>query len=198
MRSSFRCLEDHSICPEITILEVFLVVIKQRCEEPSLRDQATTRVERLFQKDSKFHDFITTFEDNMVYSIYATVDKTNWKLLLERRLSPQLRSLILSASDVPREYHTFVAYLRQKDAGLQEISASSGARSARPIPQNKPPSVPIPFASRPQTYTSHLEIPVSQGGSEMDLDLFLRHKVTMDALPNRQKRTSHFSSMYLV
>lgn len=112
IRSLFRYLEDPSISPEITRLKGFLLALRQRCEDPSLRDQATARVERLYQKDSKFHDFITTFEDNMVDSIYSTIDKTNWKLMLEKRLSAQLRSLILSALDVPNEYHAFVAYLR--------------------------------------------------------------------------------------
>lgn len=187
MRSSFRCLEDPSIPTEITTLEGFLLALRQRCEDPSLQDQATTRVEKLYQNDSKFHDFITAFEDNMVDSIYSAVDKTSWKLMLERRLSVQLRSLILSSSDVPVEYHAFVAYLRQKDAGLQEILASSRARSSRPIPLNSYTPVPAPMISRPQFRPHHHEIPVSQGGSAMDLDLISRQKDSSGRLTQKAK-----------
>lgn len=187
MRSSFRCLEDTSIPPEITTLEGFLLALKQRCEDPSLRDQATTRVEKLYQKESKFHDFITLFEDNMVDSIYSTVDKTNWKLMLERRLSVQLRSLILSASDVPGEYHAFVAYLRRKDAGLQEILALSRARASRPTFTNNSAPAPAAILNRPHPHPSHLEIPVSQGGSAMDLDLVSKQKGTDGRLTQQAK-----------
>lgn len=173
MRSSFRCLEDPSIPPEITTLEEFLNALKQRCEDPSLRDQATTRVEGLYQKNTKFHEFITTFEDNMVDSIYSTVNKSHWKLMLERRLSPQLRSLILSASDVPDEYHKFVAYLRQKDAKLQEIIATSRAGPFQnPFPYRAPVS-----SSRPSRLTPIFsDKTVSQGGSAMDLDTISNEK----------------------
>ena len=178
MRSSFRCLEDSSIPQEITTLDEFLVALKQRCEDPSLRDQATTRVEGLYQKTMKFHDFITTFEDNMVDSIYCTVDKSHWKLMLERRLSPQLRSLILSASDVPVEYHAFVSYLRRKDAGLQEIIASTGLQSPQPYYAVKNPllasRLPPPSRQEPPAFNHNL--PVSKGGSAMDLDTISRQR----------------------
>lgn len=176
MRSSFRCLENPSLPAEITTLEEFLAALKQRCEDPSLRDQATTTVEGLFQRNTKFHEFITIFEDNMVDSIYSTVDKSHWKLMLERRLSSRLRNLILSASDVPSEYHAFVAYLRQKDAGLQEILATSGVISSRPTVQFNNLPIPSPNLVRPVTRPSNFELPVSQGGSAMDLDLVSRQK----------------------
>lgn len=179
MRSSFRCLEDPSIPAEINTLAEFIAALKQRCEDPSLRDQATTRVEGLYQNSLKFHDFITAFEDNMVDSIYSTVDKSHWKLMLERRLSPQLRSLILSTSDVPNEYHAFVAFLRKKDAGLQEIIASSGARVSRftsptsPLSSNLKWQQPVP---RSEASILNGNLPVSQGGSAMDLDSISRQR----------------------
>ncbi|KHJ32092.1 hypothetical protein EV44_g4484 [Erysiphe necator] len=183
MRSSFRCLEDPSIPPEIITLEGFLTALKQRCEDPSLRDQATTTVEGLFQKNIKFHEFITIFEDNMVDSIYSTVDKSHWKLMLERRLSSRLRNLILTASDVPTEYHAFVAYLRQKDAGLQDILATSRTGLSRhsipitnPTPSFRPFPPPTPPQLHPQVQSQHLNLPVSQGDSAMDLDSISRQK----------------------
>ena len=172
MRSSFRCLEDPSIPPEINTLEEFLIALKQRCEDPSIRDQATTKIEEMRQHNMKFHDFITLFEDNMVDSIYSNIDKSNWKLMLERRLSPQLRSILLSSSDVPEEYHSFVAYLRRKDAGYQEILASNHSSTSRaqpPLTFSAPPPKP-PFLPP----ISNLK--VSQGGSAMDLDMVSRER----------------------
>lgn len=183
MRSSFRCLEDPSISPEITTLEAFLAALKQRCEDLSLRDHATTTVESLFQRNMKFHEFITIFEDNMVDSIYSTVDKSHWKLMLERRLSSRLRNLILSASDVPSEYHAFVAYLRQKDAGLQDILATSGVGPSRhslsltnPTPNFRPFPPPTYGQPLPKVQPQNFNLPVSQGGSAMDLDVVSRQK----------------------
>lgn len=172
MRSSFRCLEDPSFPPEINTLEEFLRALKQRCEDPSLRDQATTKVEEMRQHNMKFHDFITLFEDNMADSIYSSIDKSNWKLMLERRLSPQLRSIILSSSDVPEEYHSFVAYLRRKDAGYQEILASNYSSTSRARP---PLTFPTP-PSKPPFPSSSSNLKVSQGGSAMDLDMLSRER----------------------
>lgn len=190
MRSSFRYLEDPSVPPEIVTLDQFLAALKQRCEDPSLRDQATTKVEGLYQKTMKFHDFITVFEDNMVDSIYSTVDKSHWRLMLERRLSPQLRNLILSASDVPEEYHAFVTYLRRKDAGLQEILASSKAGLLRPSNSaNISASAPGTYSSpsRPESTPLSYNLPISQGGSAMDLDAVSREKNTDGRLTQQAK-----------
>lgn len=173
MRSSFRCLEDQSIAPEIETLDEFLTALKQRCQDPSLQDSATTKVENMRQGNMKFHEFITLFEDNMVDSIYAKVSKSNWKLMLERRLSSQLRSIMLSSSDVPDEYHAFVAFLRRKDAGLQEILAST-TPPAISRPQFPSFSFPKQVASHIKTSTS--DLPVSKGGSAMDLDVLSREK----------------------
>lgn len=173
MRSSFRCLEDPTIPQEITTLDKFLTALKQRCQDPSLQDYATTKVENLRQRSMKFHEFITLFEDNMVDSIYATMDKSSWKLMLERRLSPQLRSIMLSSSDVPEEYHAFVAFLRRKDAGLQEILASTNPSTTT---QPQASSLFFPRLVPPQTKNSNSDLPVSQGGSAMDLDVLSREK----------------------
>ena len=190
MRSSSHCLVDSTIRPEITTIDEFLAALKQRCEDPSLRDQATTRVERSHQGAMKFHDFITYFEDNMVDSIYSTVDKSHWRLMLERKLSPQLRNLILSASDVPEEYHAFVAYLRRKDAGLQDIMATSGIGLSRsPYFTGAPPLAarPPPPPTRPELQPLSSSLPVSQGGSAMDLDLISRERLPDGHLTEQAK-----------
>lgn len=60
----------------------------------------------------------------MADSKYAYNDKSQWKTMLQRRLSVRLRNALVTANDVPEEYHAFVAYLREKEAAFQEIQAS--------------------------------------------------------------------------
>ncbi|KAI0991165.1 hypothetical protein K3495_g17022, partial [Podosphaera aphanis] len=175
MRSSFRCLEDPSVPEELTTLAQFISALKQRCQDPAREDQATQVVESLYQRNMKFHDFITIFEDNMADSAYSEFDKTHWKKMLHRRLSRELRTLLNAAADAPAEYHAFVNYLRAKDAVNQSIKASPGASSppaphrppfvtATPTPSTAPRISPFPTPlSGPSTLT------VSQGGSAMDL-----------------------------
>ncbi|KAI0996808.1 hypothetical protein K3495_g11375 [Podosphaera aphanis] len=94
--------------------------------------------------------------------------------MLERRLSAPLQKLILSSSDVPSEYHKFVAYLCLKDAGLPKIKASS----SYPEPY-QPPIISRPMsnsAALPFTTPTPREPTVSQGGSAMDLDVVSRKK----------------------
>ncbi|KAI0996809.1 hypothetical protein K3495_g11374 [Podosphaera aphanis] len=61
MRSSFRCLEDPSVPVEIKTLDQFIMALKQRCQDPSLRHLATAKLDGLRQNKMKFHDFITIF-----------------------------------------------------------------------------------------------------------------------------------------
>ena len=70
-----------------------------------------------------FHDFIPLFEDNLADSTYSGHDKSQWKTMLERRLSKELRTLLNSASDAPTEYHEFFNYLRKNGAKIQVINA---------------------------------------------------------------------------
>ncbi|KAI0993023.1 hypothetical protein K3495_g15161 [Podosphaera aphanis] len=135
----------------------------------------------------KFHDFITTFEDNMADSAYSEFDKTHWKKMLYRRLSRELRVLLNAASDAPAEYHAFVNYLREKDAVNQSIKSSPGQfQSAGPY---RPPSsaatpasktlIPTaPASQMPSFYRPPNPAPltVSQGGTAMDLDMVSREK----------------------
>lgn len=170
MRSSFRCLEDPSVNPEITNLAQFIRMLKQNCEDPARLDNASRVAETLYQGSMSFHDFITIFEDNMADSTYADLDKSQWKAMLKRRLSSDLRRALMSAYDVPTEYHAFVGYLRKMDAEIQSIRAS---RRQIPTPQqNVVPRVIAPFPS----YSTPRELTVSQGGSAMDLDLISREK----------------------
>lgn len=85
MRSSFRCLEDPSIPAEITTLSDFITALKQRCQDPGLEEKASCFIDGLQQKNMKFHDFITLFEDNMADSSYGNQDKSQWKVMLQRR-----------------------------------------------------------------------------------------------------------------
>lgn len=177
MRSSFRCLEDPTIKPEIENLSDFITALKRQCQDPGLRDKATRVIETMTQGTTTFHEFITNFEDNMADSIYAELGKDTWKIMLERRLSYKLRDILLSSSDAPVEYHEFVAYLRKKDAIYQEMRATF--RAANPVRQpalthlvnnanhNFPSSRSAP---RPH------ELTVSQGGSAMDLDSISRQR----------------------
>lgn len=176
MRSSFRCLEDPSIPAEITTLKSFLLALRQRCQDPSLCEKASLTVEALYQKNTNFHDFITLFEDNMADSTYADHEKSHWKVMLQRRLSIRLRNALVVATDVPTEYHAFVAYLRVKDAAFQEIQASKysshspgNTRTSFISPQPPVPGNSVPFIPRPQPNVSP-ELTVSQGGTAMDLD----------------------------
>ncbi|KAI1002086.1 hypothetical protein K3495_g6116 [Podosphaera aphanis] len=117
--------------------------------------------------------YITVFEDNMADSLYSNKDKSHWRDMLERRLSVPLGKL-LSASDVPSEYHKFVAYLRIKDAGLQEIKATS----SYPEPYRPPMMSHLMLNSTalPNITPTPREPTVSQGGSAMDLDVVSRQK----------------------
>lgn len=165
MRSSFRCLEDPSIPAEITTLSDFITALKQRCQDPGLEEKASCTIDGLQQKNMRFHDFITIFEDNMADSSYGKLDKSQWRVMLQRRLSTRLRNALVMASDAPTNYHDFVTYLRKKDAAFQEIYASR-----------------VPSASwRPQNESTQAtqviqEPTVSQGGSAMDLDMISREK----------------------
>ncbi|KAI0999388.1 hypothetical protein K3495_g8807 [Podosphaera aphanis] len=130
----------------------------------------------------KFHDFISIFEDNLADSTYANHDKSQWKTMLERRLSKELRNLLDAASDVPTDYHEFVNYLRRKDANIQVINASSYAPQTQQIvPTHR--HLPVPpsyFSSFPTPNPSaRPELTVSQGGSAMDLDA-----ISQQRLPN--------------
>ncbi|KHJ34856.1 hypothetical protein EV44_g3829 [Erysiphe necator] len=102
----------------------------------------------------------------MTDSIYGSLEKANWKVMLERRLSTRLRNALVTAHNVPSEYYSFVAYLRQKDAAYQEINYRA-TTSERPVPAK----VMYQF-----TVSSTTELTVSQGGSAMDLDMLSSEK----------------------
>ncbi|KAI0994274.1 hypothetical protein K3495_g13909 [Podosphaera aphanis] len=174
MRSSFRCYEDSSIPPEIVKIDQFFVALRQRCQDPGLTERASRTVETLYQRNMKFHDFISIFEDNISDSTYADHDKSQWKTMLERRLSKELKHLLNAASDAPTEYHEFVNYLRRKDANIQVINAPLYTVPAQRVtPASHPPS------SSTQYSTPVSEPTVSQGGSAMDLDA-----ISAQRLPN--------------
>lgn len=106
----------------------------------------------------------------MADSTYASQPKSQWRIMLKRKLSKKLQDALVMANDVPTDYHHFVSYLRQKDAAFQEISA-----------YHLTASVPRPvFSSPPLSSTSRAHInyepTVSQGGSAMDLDVISRQK----------------------
>lgn len=170
MRSSFRCLEDPSVHPEITSLTQFIQMLKQNCDDPARLDNASRIAETLYQGSMSFHEFITIFEDNMADSTYADLDKSQWKAMLKRRLSSDLRRALMSAYDIPSEYHAFVGYLRKMDAEIQSIRASRRQNSTPQ--QDMVPRVIAPVPS----YSTPRELTVSQGGSAMDLDLISREK----------------------
>lgn len=172
MRSSFRCLEDPTVPAEINTLAEFIAALKQRCQDPGLQERASCLIDNLKQNNMRFHDFITIFEDNMADSSYSHEDKSQWRVMLQRRLSTRLRNALVMVSDAPRDYHEFVAYLREKDAGFYEIQASntnSAPVRTAPTPTKGPTlSYAIPPPVREPT--------VSQGGSAMDLDPISRQK----------------------
>lgn len=176
MRSCFRCLEDPSVPPEINTLSEFIDALKRQCQDPCLEDKATRAVDTMTQANETFQEFITNFEDNMADSTYASLDKVIWKKMLERRLSYKLRDILISASDIPIEYHSFVAYLRRKDAAIQELKTSFQARKPvqKPFTSSfkKPPSLTPTRPNQPisPAASSTPELTVSQGGSAMDLD----------------------------
>ena len=189
MRSSFRCLEDPTINPEIVTLDEFISALKQRCQDPCLTENATRTIDNLCQDSMRFHDFITIFEDNMTDSTYGHLGKENWKVMLERRLSRRLRNALVMAQGVPNNYHEFVSYLRKKDAAFHEINASDKYRAPKPplhrttFPLNN---------SFPSITPDPRNLPVSQGGSAMDLDNISEEKgpdgrLTMEAKEARRK-----------
>lgn len=177
MRSSFRCLEDPSIAPEIKTLSEFIAVLRRYCQDPGLRDKATRAVESMTQGNLTFHEFITSFEDNMADSMYAELGKDTWKTMLERRISYKLRDILLSSSDAPTEYFGFVTYLRKKDATYQEMRASfQNTRPARHAAGIRPANNNNLSSSNTRPLSFPLEPTVSQGGSAMDLDAISRQK----------------------
>lgn len=182
MRSSFRCLEDPSVPAEILTLADFIKALKQRCQDPGLEEKASRFVDGLHQKNMKFHDFITLFEDNMADSSYGHLDKSQWRVMLQRRLSTKLRNALVMASDIPSDYHGFVAYLREKDAVFQEIQASQSPLAPwRPNIQPAKPFIPLNIAPAAK------ELTVSQGGSAMDLDTISKEKDVDGRLTNQAK-----------
>lgn len=189
MRSCFRCLEDPSAPPEITTMNEFMAALRQQCQDPGLEDKATRAVETMTQRNMKFQDFITLFEDNIVDSTYGLSEKGVWKKMLERRLSYKLRDILLSASDAPTEYHAFVTYLRKKDAGIQEMraafpSTSTPTSTFAPTPNWLPQREKSPTSFRPMNQGQSIspwsqranELTTSQGGTAMDLDAISREK----------------------
>lgn len=181
MRSAFRCLEDPTVSPEITTLAHFISMLKQNCEDPARLDNASRVAETLYQGSMSFHEFITIFEDNMADSTYADLDKSQWKAMLKRRLSSDLRRALMSAYDVPTEYHAFVGYLRKMDAEIQSIRAS---RRTVPTPsQTLAPRFPASSLNN----TTAPELTVSQGGSAMDLDIISREKTPDGRLTQQAK-----------
>ena len=184
MQSYFRCLEDPSVPPEINTLDDFLIALKRECEDPELRDKATRAVEQMTQQNMRFHEFIKVFHDKISDSTYANNDKETWKSMLERRLSCKLREVLLSASDVPSDYYKFVAYLRKKDAAIQEWQTAFPTlnRIYTPVPESIHRPVSIQSSSPRVT-----ELTVSQGGSAMDLDLISREKTPEGRLTQKAK-----------
>lgn len=176
MRSCFRCLEDPTIAPEITTLAQFIAMLKQNCEDPARLEKASQIAETLYQGSMNFHEFITIFEDNMADSTYADLDKSQWKTMLKRRLSSDLRRALLSAYNVPEEYHAFVGYLRAIDAEIQSIRATKRPKTTSFIShvarQNLPPNI----STQLPNLSSVPERTVSQGGSAMDLDTISKEK----------------------
>ena len=172
IRSSFRCLEDPTIPPEITSLDSFLSSLRQRCQDPGLSEKSTRVIDTLQQNSMRFHDFITIFEDNMTDSTYGHLGKENWKVMLERRLSRRLRNALVMAHGVPKDYHEFVAYLRNKDAAFHEINNSEN-RTAPSFPSSQTRSFQhVPHLSN----NPPREALVSQGGSAMDIDTISNEK----------------------
>ena len=189
MRSSFRCLEDPTIPAEILTLDQFMTALKQRCQDPGLSEKSTRIIDTLHQNSMRFHDFITIFEDNMTDSTYGHLDKENWKVMLERRLSKRLRNALVMANDVPGDYHGFVTYLRSKDAAFHEINSSEYPK----LPRSPPPRIHAPQYAPffPNTQAEKDKL-VSQGGSMMDLDTISRQKgldgkLTQEAKEARRK-----------
>lgn len=176
MRSCFRCLEDPTVAPEITTLAQFIAMLRQNCEDPARLEKASQIAETLYQGSMTFHEFITIFEDNLADSTYADLDKSQWKAMLKRRLSSDLRRALLSAYNVPEEYHAFVGYLRAIDAEIQSIRATKRPKITPPVPQlprfNRPPHISAPYPN----LSSISERTVSQGGSAMDLDAVSKEK----------------------
>lgn len=184
MQSCFRCLEDPTVPSEINSLDEFMAALKRECEDPELRDKATRAVEQMTQQNMRFHEFIKLFHDKIADSTYANLDKNTWKTILERRLSCKLREILLSASDIPSDYYEFVAYLRRKDAAIQEWQTAFPSVAVSSVPTSEPGhrAVPIPIP------TSRFPEPtVSQGGSAMDLDLISRQKTPEGRLTQQAK-----------
>lgn len=74
---------------------------------------------------------------------YGHLDKSQWRVMLQRRLSTKLRNALVMASDIPSDYHGFVAYLWEKDAVFQEIQASQSPLAPwRPNTQPAKPFLP--------------------------------------------------------
>ncbi|POS83992.1 hypothetical protein EPUL_004290 [Erysiphe pulchra] len=127
--------------------------LKQRCQDPALLDKASHAAETLYQGSMSFHEFITFFEDNMADSNYSDLENSQWKAMLERRLSPELRRALLAHITSP--------------TNIMPISSRPNPAPRSEIQSRVP--APIPVAFQP-------ELTVSQGGTAMDLDAISRCK----------------------
>ncbi|KAI1000092.1 hypothetical protein K3495_g8107 [Podosphaera aphanis] len=156
MRSYFRCLQDPNVKPEIITMAEFDYGLKQQCQDPALIDCANRTVKTLHQGNTRVQDFITLFEDSVADSTYSNLDNSYWIPTLERRLSKSLRTLCNPVSNVPTELHSYISYLRRKDAGIEAIDFSPSFATPTAVKQQINPSMPLIYnAPAPATTACH-------------------------------------------
>lgn len=144
-------------------------------------DKASYAAETLYQGSMSFHDFIT--QSRIIFQTIPLpiYKKSQWKAMLNRRLSSDLRRALMSAYKVPAEYHAFVGYLRTIDAETQSIRVSRRSQNdlKHAVTPKFNPLGPIP--------PNISELKVSQGGSAMDLDTISRQKNSNGRLTEQAK-----------
>lgn len=136
-------------------------------------------MEIIYQGSLKSHDFKPQFQDNMADSMYADLDKLQWKSMLKRRLSNDLRRALIIVYNVLQDYyeffwHTFVNF-------FPKFSRSEPQWLFNSI-QSQPTQPNLAF---------HLGLTIWQGGSSMHLDTFSHLRALEGRLTELVKDARH-------
>jgi hypothetical protein len=169
IRSHFRHLYDPSAAPEITSIKAFVDLLQRYFSDPAARQKADSTLNTFAQRNLPFHEFIARFEDLLADSSWAEYDRSAaWIKLLQPKLSDELYDKVVAADAVPKTYDAYVDWLRAKDTLIQ---ARKATRPERATPTSRPaPAAARPALAVPAVPVAPVALPVSRGGSAMDLD----------------------------
>lgn len=129
-------------------------------------------------RNLRFHELMTTFDDNVMDPHYGHLGFERWKFILKRRSFNRLPNALVIAYSIPHENHAFTGNLRQTDASFQEVKS---ARRLNQIQKSTSSIVYCYTLNHSDFAETPAELTVLQGGTEMDLMPFLAIKDRINA-----------------